>query len=180
MSILHWRVKVLFETRLKKTLPDSLAVAKHRYIHDHMQLQDTKFFNESLLHGLSHQGSESVRVSFKQPLINPSENIGGLPEMFKLPTVLSRAKHSCSFLPHTPSFPPHSTGTVFQTSVWCDTDGTIEAWATVFLILFILLVYSYGPFQPSPLFNQYLFYLLLLALFHYCCVTCPLFLKYIP
>jgi hypothetical protein len=55
-------------------------------------------------------------------LFIPSENIGSLPKMCELPTVLSRAKHSCSFPPHTCSFPPHSTGTVSQTSQlqwWC-------------------------------------------------------------
>jgi len=57
MSVVHLAVQVLFETRLKKCYPNSLAVAKHRFNYDHIQLRDTTFFNNTLLRGLSHQGS---------------------------------------------------------------------------------------------------------------------------
>jgi hypothetical protein len=49
--------------------------------------------------------------------------------MFELLTVLLRAKHLCSFFPHTPRFHPHST-TLYPEPLHY-TDSANEAWATL-------------------------------------------------
>ena len=49
--------------------------------------------------------------------------------MFELLTVLLRAKHLCSFFPHTPRFHPHSTALYPEPLHY--TDSANEAWATL-------------------------------------------------
>jgi hypothetical protein len=177
MSVLHLTVQVLFETRLKTRYPTAWQWQSTDLT---MTTLNFRTPNSSVIpccvgwviREVTELEFHSSNLSF-----TPSENTGGLPKVCKLPTVLSRAKHSCSFPSHTRSFHPNSTVTVSQTSVlhwWCQ-------WSlghSVFLISFTLLVNSYSPSQACHLFSINI-YLLVLTLFHYCCVTCPTFVKYI-
>jgi hypothetical protein len=178
MSVLHLAVQVLFAARLKKQYPTAWQWQSTDLT---MTTFNSRTPNSSIIPcyvgWVIREGTEwefhSSNLSF-----TPSENIGGLPKMFELPTVLSRAKHSCSFLPHTHSFPPNSNGTVSQISVlhWWYQWILVHS---VFLILFTLLVYSYGPSQACHTFSIKFIYLYSLC-FIIAVSHVPLFLKCVP
>lgn len=115
MSVLHLTVQVLFETRLKKCYPTA------------WQWQSTDLtmttFNSRTPDVWGESSGKLLSWSFipATSRLHPPRTQAASPRCVSC-LQSSRAKLSCSFPPHTRSFPPNSNGIVSQTSVlhcWC-------------------------------------------------------------